>query len=87
MFNYTCRFKAQCFATGRKSSELFRMYKYWLNQIETTRSKYNFITLHWPGSAPYASVHTGKTFYTVYSLFAQGYRKHAYTHKGGWNSS
>ena len=59
MFNYTCRFKAQRFAAGRKSAELFRMYKYWLNQIETTGSKYDFITLQWPGSAPYASVHIG----------------------------
>lgn len=57
MFNYTCRFKAWCFATGRKSTELFRMYKYLLNQIETTGSKYDFIISQWPGSAPYASVH------------------------------
>ena len=59
MFNYTCRFKARHFATGRKSAELFRMYKYWLNQIETTGSKYDFITLKRLGSAPYASVHIG----------------------------
>lgn len=59
MFNYTCRFKTQRFAMGEKSVELFTVCKYWLNQIETTGSKYDFINLRWPGRAPYASVHIG----------------------------
>lgn len=61
MFNYTCRFKAWCFISGEKSAELFRVYKYWLNQIETTSSKCKFIKVQCAGSAAYGSIHTAAT--------------------------
>lgn len=68
MFNYTCRFKAQCFAKGRNSTELFRMYKYWLNAVETTTS--NTTSLLFSGVGVHHMPLSTLVKCFIYSLFA-----------------